>query len=41
MKKIATPIPQPHRGAPPDSFDLGPEMMMRSLREEVDGPRRT
>jgi AcrR family transcriptional regulator len=30
---------QPHRGAPPDSFDLGLEMMMRSLREEVDGPR--
>jgi AcrR family transcriptional regulator len=32
---------QPHRGAPPDSFDLGLELMMRSLREEVDGPRRT
>jgi AcrR family transcriptional regulator len=31
---------QPNRGAPPNSFDLGLEMMMRSLREEVDGPRR-
>ncbi|MFZ0717512.1 hypothetical protein, partial [Mycobacterium sp.] len=31
--------PQPNRGAPPDSFDVGMEMMMRSLREEVDGPR--
>jgi AcrR family transcriptional regulator len=30
---------QPNRSAPPDSFDLGLEMMMRSLREEVDGPR--
>ena len=31
---------QPNRSTPPDSFDLGLEMMMRSLREEVDGPRR-
>jgi AcrR family transcriptional regulator len=31
---------QPNRTAPPDSFDLGLEMLMRSLREEVDGPRR-
>ena len=31
---------QPNRSAPPDSFDLGLEMMMRSLREEVDGSRR-
>jgi len=31
--------PQPNRSAPPDSFDVGMEMMMRSLREEVDGPR--
>jgi AcrR family transcriptional regulator len=30
---------QPNRSAPPGSFDLGLEMMMRSLREEVDGPR--
>ena len=28
---------QPSRSAPPDSFDLGLEMMMRSLREEIDG----
>jgi AcrR family transcriptional regulator len=31
---------QPNRSAPPDSFDLGLEMMMRSLREDVDGPSR-
>ncbi len=31
---------QPNRSAPPDSFDLGLEMMLRSLREEVDGSRR-
>ena len=30
---------QPSRTAPPDSFDLGLEMMMRSLREEIDGRR--
>ena len=29
----------PSRTAPPDSFDLGLEMMMRSLREEIDGRR--
>lgn len=31
---------QPNRSAPPDSFDLGLEMLMRSLREDVDGPSR-
>jgi AcrR family transcriptional regulator len=30
---------QPNRSAPPDSFDVGLEMIMRSLREEVDGRR--
>jgi AcrR family transcriptional regulator len=30
---------QPNRSAPPDSFDVGLEMMLRSLREEVDGGR--
>ncbi|MBB3606147.1 AcrR family transcriptional regulator [Mycolicibacterium sp. BK556] len=28
---------QPNRSAPPDSFDVGLEMMMRSLREELGG----
>ena len=32
---------QPSRSAPPDSFDLGLEMMMRSLREEIDGRGRS
>jgi len=31
---------QPNRSAPPDSFDLGLEMMMRSLRAEIDSLRR-
>ena len=29
---------QQGRGAPPDSFDVGLELMMRSLREELGGP---
>jgi AcrR family transcriptional regulator len=28
---------QPNRSVPPDSFEAGLEMMMRSLREELDG----
>ncbi|MCX2929956.1 TetR/AcrR family transcriptional regulator [Mycobacterium sp. CVI_P3] len=29
---------QPNRAAPPDSFDVGLEMIMRSLREELGSP---
>jgi AcrR family transcriptional regulator len=32
---------QPGRADPPASFDMGLEMMMRSLREDVDGRRRS